>query len=44
MVLDEDVNGFRGNSKRKGGGGGKKNKKVCITISHTGHCQHVFLE
>jgi len=28
MVLDEDVNGFRGNPKRKGGG--KKNKKVCI--------------
>jgi hypothetical protein len=27
MVLDDDVNGFRGNSKRKGGGG-KKNKKV----------------
>ncbi|KAH8991057.1 hypothetical protein EDB86DRAFT_2806823 [Lactarius hatsudake] len=27
MVLDEDVNGFRGNTKRKGGGGGRKNKK-----------------
>lgn len=27
MVLDDDVNGFRGNTKRKGGGG-KKNKKV----------------
>jgi splicing factor 45 len=27
MVLDDDVNGFRGNPKRKGGGG-KKNKKV----------------
>lgn len=34
MVLDEDVNGFRGNPKRKGGGG-KKNKKVrIITSSH----------
>lgn len=29
MVLDDDVNGFRGHPKRKGGGG-KKNKKVCI--------------
>lgn len=29
MVLDDDVNGFRGNPKRKGGGG-KKNKKVRI--------------
>ena len=28
MVLDDDVNGFRGNPKRKGGG--KKNKKVRI--------------
>ncbi|KAH9048230.1 hypothetical protein EDB84DRAFT_1457952 [Lactarius hengduanensis] len=30
MVLDEDVNGFRGNTKRKGGGGrkNKKNKNV----------------
>jgi len=27
MVLDDDVNGFRGNMKRKSGGG-KKNKKV----------------
>ncbi|KAH9977361.1 hypothetical protein BGW80DRAFT_1436000 [Lactifluus volemus] len=27
MVLDDDINGFRGNTKRKGGGGGKKNKK-----------------
>ena len=26
MVLDDDINGFRGNPKRKGGG--KKNKKV----------------
>lgn len=34
MVLDDDVNGFRGNPKRKGGGG-KKNKKVrIITSSH----------
>jgi hypothetical protein len=34
MVLDDDVNGFRGNPKRKGGGG-KKNKKVrIITFSH----------
>ena len=34
MVLDDDVNGFRGNPKRKGGGG-KKNKKVrMITSSH----------
>ena len=34
MVLDEDVNGFRGNPKRKGGGG-KKNKKVrIITFPH----------
>ena len=31
MVLDDDVNGFRGNPKRKGGGG-KKNKKVRIII------------
>ena len=29
MVLDDDINGFRGNPKRKGGGG-KKNKKVRI--------------
>jgi splicing factor 45 len=29
MVLDDDVNGFRGNPKRKGGGG-KKNKKVRV--------------
>ena len=31
MVLDEDVNGFRGqsNKKRQGGGGGRKNRKVC---------------
>jgi hypothetical protein len=34
MVLDDDVNGFRGNPKRKGGGG-KKNKKVrIITFPH----------
>ena len=34
MVLDDDINGFRGNPKRKGGGG-KKNKKVrIITFSH----------
>jgi hypothetical protein len=26
MVLDDDINGFRGNPKRKGGG--KKNKRV----------------
>jgi len=33
MVLDEDINGFRGNAKRKGGGG-KKNKKVRpVTLS-----------
>jgi hypothetical protein len=33
MVLDDDVNGFRGNPKRKGGG--KKNKKVrIIRFSH----------
>jgi hypothetical protein len=33
MVLDDDINGFRGNPKRKGGG--KKNKKVrIIKISH----------
>lgn len=29
MVLDDDVNGFRGSTKRKGGGG-KKNKRVRI--------------
>ena len=29
MVLDDDINGFRGNPKRKGGGG-KKNRKVRI--------------
>jgi hypothetical protein len=29
MVLDDDINGFRGNPKRKGGSG-KKNKKVRI--------------
>ena len=34
MVLDDDVNGYRGNAKRKGGGG-KKNKKVrIVTLSH----------
>ena len=34
MVLDDDVNGFRGNPKRKGGGG-KKNKRVRkITLSY----------
>lgn len=34
MVLDDDINGFRGNPKRKGGGG-KKNKKVrMITPSY----------
>jgi splicing factor 45 len=34
MVLDDDVNGFRGNTKRKSGGG-KKNKKVrIVTLSH----------
>ena len=32
MVLDDDVNGFRGNTKRKGGGGNKKNKKVRVAI------------
>jgi hypothetical protein len=33
MVLDDDINGFRGNPKRKGGG--KKTKKVrMITSSH----------
>jgi splicing factor 45 len=33
MVLDDDVNGYRGNAKRKGGG--KKNKKVrIVTLSH----------
>jgi splicing factor 45 len=31
MVLDEDVNGFRGQQKRKGGGG-KKGKKVCDQV------------
>jgi len=37
MVLDDDVNGFRGNPKRKGGGG-KKNKKVrIITFLHEVH-------
>jgi hypothetical protein len=35
MVLDDDINGFRGNTKRKGGGGGKKNKKVRITTPHS---------
>ena len=44
MVLDDDVNGFRGNTKRKGGGGGKKNKKVCVIISHTRHNQLCLLE
>ncbi|KAI9446740.1 hypothetical protein H4582DRAFT_2108331 [Lactarius indigo] len=33
MVLDEDVNGFRGNTKRKGGG--KKNKKVIRMFSNS---------
>jgi splicing factor 45 len=34
MVLEDDVNGFRGNAKRKGGGG-KKNKKVrMVTFSY----------
>jgi hypothetical protein len=35
MVLDDDLNGFRGNTKRKGGGGGKRNKKVRIVTRHS---------
>jgi hypothetical protein len=41
MVLDDDVNGFRGNTKRKGGGG-KKNKKVCVTTLTFYHSQFFF--
>jgi hypothetical protein len=41
MVLDDDVNGFRGNPKRKGGGG-KKNKKVRMITMH-GPAQTYFV-
>ena len=41
MVLDDDINGFRGNPKRKGGG--KKNKKVrMITPSHDSAQTHAI--
>jgi splicing factor 45 len=34
MILDEDINGFKAQHKRKvgGGGGGRKGRKVCISL------------
>jgi len=44
MVLDDDINGFRGSAKRKGGGG-KKNKKVrLVTLSHGSTNNTIYLE
>jgi hypothetical protein len=34
MVLDDDVNGFRGNAKRKGGSSKKSKKVRIVTLSH----------